>query len=458
MKKREPKLSELIELIYDKHPKLLPFLDIFRKDINSLQFVPLGEDATAAIVLRNKKFDIVFNTEYIKREKLSDEDILWVLCHEISHYILGHLVSEYEKKYPPMFRNFGYDCQVNSMLYNINERKRIKVFDPNLEAYGEFLRGAENELYFLLAPPHLSEKEVREDFEKVKNIDAEKLELIKEFWLKNYRPNGLGLDEIFYYLEKILPPEETKSETSEDEFEHQDEAFDEEDLPESVRDFFDKLNEAPAPPLPEEILEGFGDAFEIEFNINDAELNRRKLNILRNAMREVLFYDGRGAVRELDFSRQRTVMPNVTRRETLMLGYDILPSFYENTMLSEIGKTLAVYVDFSASTFEYHAEVSKLIASLEEFKSARFFAFTENVYEIDYKDFFRGKFISGGTDIEPVYEHINKNGFEKALIITDGEFSTPQLFTNAKVFILLLGEFPNAGNFGIIPEKVWKLK
>jgi predicted metal-dependent peptidase len=151
-------------------------------------------------------------------------------------------------------------------------------------------------------------------------------------------------------------------------------------------------------------------------------------------------------------------MPNVTRRETLMLGYDILPSFYENTMLSEIGKTLAVYIDFSASTFEYHAEVSKLIASLEEFKSARFFAFTENVYEIDYKDFLRGKFISGGTDIEPVYEHINKNGFEKALIITDGDFYPPEFVANARIFALLLGEFAETRNFGLIPEKTWKVK
>ena len=451
IRKRNRYLERAIELIYTKHRNLLPFLEIFRNDIETIQFVPLGENATAVIMLENKKFNILFNTDYIKRDNLSDEDILWTICHEISHYILGHLTSEYENKYPLFFRNFGYDCQVNSMLYNINKRKQINVLKGmNWESYSHYLKGEEEIPFFLLVPPPLKKKRVLKDFEK-SQIEPEKRELLIEFWFKNYSEEGLGLEEIFEYLEKIMPLDNQNEEETEPE-----NAITEEKLPQTVLDFFEQY---PTPSISEDELEAIIEDFDAKlfYTLDDIELNNRKLSVLRQSISRALFSGTNNDYKKRDWRKTVSTLPNVSRKESLLIAEEYNPLFYTQNQMREEEKEVAIYVDFSYSTEPYHAEIAKILTALKNQYKGRYFAFTTKITEMTFNDLIKGEYNSGGTDIEPVYEHINQNGFEKTLIITDGEFSKPSISTNARIFALLLGEGSDANAFGVKPEKVWKI-
>ena len=150
-------------------------------------------------------------------------------------------------------------------------------------------------------------------------------------------------------------------------------------------------------------------------------------------------------------------MPNVSRKESLLITQEYNPLFYTQNQMRDEEKEVAIYVDFSYSTESYHAEIAKILTALKNQYRGRYFAFTTKITEMTFNDLIKGEYNSGGTDIEPVYEHINQNGFKKALIITDGEFCLPSNSTNARIFALLLGEESNAEAFGIKPEKVWKI-
>jgi len=210
-------IIKLIDLIYTKHQTLLPFLEILRRDIKNISFEELDDSYTAFIRLNDKKFEIFFNLNFINNYSLTDEDILWITCHEIGHYILDHLNSEYNKTHPKEFCNMAFDCQVNSLLYNINEQKPIEVLNKiNQENYNKFLSGEDREGYFfLLVPPFKTENEIRQELKKAQ-IEEQKREIIIEFWFKNFSKEGLGLNDIFSYLEKLIEikePEEKLNKT-----------------------------------------------------------------------------------------------------------------------------------------------------------------------------------------------------------------------------------------------------
>lgn len=205
MSKENDYLEKLIELVYTKKQKLIPFLDILRNDINCLTFTEDEDIESANIILHDGKFDIVINTKFIDEYQLNDEDVLWLICHEITHYALDHLKISSLSVFNDHVKNIGLDCQVNSLLYNLNERKTIELFEKgNKINYTQFLNDEDREgFYFLTVPPFLMEKEVKKDFNSL-DYDAKKKDLIVEFWFKNFSVEGLGIMEIFEYLKQIF--------------------------------------------------------------------------------------------------------------------------------------------------------------------------------------------------------------------------------------------------------------
>ena len=182
MNKNDNYIIRFINLIYEKHLEPAPFLDVFRKDIRTIKFLELDDDETATINLNDGKFEILFNILFIRNYFLTDEDILWIICHEISHFILNHFNPHLNKKYSKDFRNLAFDCQVNSLLYNINERNEILLFKKlNGINHYQYLNGEDSDSYvFLTIPPFKDVQTVKDDFEKIQ-LDKEKADLIIEF-------------------------------------------------------------------------------------------------------------------------------------------------------------------------------------------------------------------------------------------------------------------------------------
>lgn len=421
-------LIKLIDLIYEKHQNLLPFLDVFRNDIETIKFIDSDSDMTAMIKLHDKRFEIIFNLRFIREYDLNDEDILWVICHEISHYVLEHLTSNINHKYSKSFCDIAFDCQVNSLLYIINERRDIDVLlKTNKINYTQFLHGEDpNGYYFLLVPPFLKENKVREDFQKI-NLNEKKRERIIDFWYKNYSENPLGLSEICGYLEKIIednnPTEEIIPEGNNQE------------IPESLVNLSEVFkNYKSENSLASEEIEDSNDSD--RFDLSDTKIDERKKQRLKEAIAQAVFNNKKNVKQGVYSIMMRSIIPSINRREAVMLSNGLIPSFYGTEFDVSIPESVAIYIDFSASTQPYHKTICKHIAELRGLYKGPYFAFSEQVEEISYEDLLAGNFDVADTDIGPVIQHINKNKFQKALIITDGEFQAATIKTKAEIFVI----------------------
>ncbi len=222
-------------------------------------------------------FNILFNILFIRNYFLTDEDILWIICHEISHFILNHFNPDLNKKYSKDFRNLAFDCQVNSLLYNINERNEITLFKKiNGINYYQYLNGEDSDSYvFLTIPPFKDVQTVKDDFERIQ-LDKEKADLIIEFWFKNYDENGLGVNKIFEYLERIISPDEYNNEEEMGE-------FDPAELPQSLIELSETLTT---------IREGQAagkEYYENKFDLTECPLNKDKKQILKTAIIRAMF-------------------------------------------------------------------------------------------------------------------------------------------------------------------------
>ncbi len=457
-------ISNLIDLIYEEHQNLLPFLDVLRKDIAKLEFKRNGAKETADISLQNNKFYIVVNIDFIEEYKLNNEDILWLVCHEISHFILGHLNAGFFEKYPKQFCNIAFDCQVNSMLYNINQRERINLFVKTHHVnYLQFINGETEEMYFLTVPPEVEENSEEENFSKI-IVDKEKLKIISEFRFKNFSEAGLGLDDIFSYLKKILPeeketPEEEQNEDNKTTIESKENRqISVDELPEYSKNLL--LNQSKEI---SEIVKDFSENsfteinIDRQFNLDNVDLEHRKQVMLSDAIKNALF-NGKDAKTTADEStRFNSVFPKIGRKEAVIISSGIIPTFYADTFKVPTKKTLAIYIDFSTSTMPFHKEICKLLTPIKNLYNGRYFAFSMRVKEITSNDLLYGSFESSGTYITPVVNHINENHFKKVLIITDGEFMNPNSKTKAEIFAVLFNKTNKTGSLmktGRV-KKIW---
>jgi len=454
--KNYPYLENLIDLIYEKHQNLLPFLDVLRKDISKLDFNHSDSVETANISLCNNRFIIEVNTDFIEEEKLDNEDILWLICHEISHFVLGHLNMEYSKKYTPQLCNIAFDCQVNSMLYNINFRNEIKLFSKvNWYNYKQFLKSNDTDhLIFLTVPPKITNKKVKSDFNK-STYDKSKLDLIEEFWFSNFSESGLGLDEIFRYLEEIIPEEQEQQTEEIDKGFPITEKIEIEDLPKYAKRLIYNQNKDLS-----EVVNDYTEVSESEqifkrdFNLNNVEVKQRKQITLVKAIKKSLFGGTTRNILASEKTQFSSVFPSLGRREAAILSNGMLPAFYSHKIEVPIKKSLAVYIDFSGSTKEYHKEICKLLTSIKDFYNGRYFAFSMKVAEITFDDLLNGNFETSGTYITPVVSHIIENNLKKVLIITDGDFYLPNGKSNAEIYAILLDK----GNSTSAIEKMGRLK
>ncbi|MBZ0181564.1 MAG: hypothetical protein K8F60_03845 [Melioribacteraceae bacterium] len=446
-------LIKLIDLIYDKHQNLLPFLDVFRKDIRDISFLDLDDSVTAVIILKDKKFEILFNLNFIKEYSLTDEDILWIICHEIGHYILNHLTSEYNNTHSKQFCNIAFDCQVNSMLYNINEQNPIDTLNKfNQVNYDQYISGEDrNGYFFLLVPPFKNTNEIKYDFNKA-GIPLEKTALIIEFWFKNYSKEGLGLDDIVFYLEQLIEEDEHDDEPEDREYKE----VEIDELPESVTE----LSETLIQNIKDNDAESISELSNDLFDLSNIEIKSRDKQTLERAIEKTLFKKKCGKEGEISEVYYRNIFPAITRKESLYFSNDLIPVFYENKNTETIASETAVYIDFSISTEPYHKQICKSITSLRKAYKGPYYGFTESVEELSYQDLLSGNFEVSGTEIDPVIEHINKNKFKKALIITDGEFDKSRLKTKAELYIIL---FENTNSISSIRsagkvKQVWFLE
>ena len=184
--------------------------------------------------------------------------------------------------------------------------------------------------------------------------------------------------------------------------------------------------------------------YENKFDLTECPLNKDKKQILKTAIIRAMFESQTTSNSGISQTVMRSITPNINRKEALLLGNGIIPLLYESIYNSEKHDTAAVYIDLSFSTEPYHKEICKILTALREVFRGPYYAFTDSVEELSYSSLLRGEFKISDTEINPVIDHINKKKFNKALIITDGEFAKAVKTTKADLFVVLFEEHNNA--------------
>ena len=193
-----------------------------------------------------------------------------------------------------------------------------------------------------------------------------------------------------------------------------------------------------SPRLPEEVIEGL--AREIKEAVagskqashNESlfdmlmEVLRSHLSLKKRMLRDYSTRSRLDKFREDGRRRARQSSPipiSPGKRDMVLLAAGIYPVYFRNrtTRLSSKRKGLAAYLDVSGSVNEH---LPKIIGILRNLRSdiRSIFLFSNKVVETPFTDLVdKGKVeTTYGTDFDCIAESILENGFEKAVVITDG--------------------------------------
>lgn len=437
-------LKVIIHYIYHDKNELLPFIPVFRDNINSFTVVDDSVCNTARLIYQNQQFDIQLSRKFVDDYQLTTDDLTWLIAHEISHFLLNHLTVDIPdlKHYGAEFLNFCEDMQVNAMLFNINQRKKIRLFFMvNGIHYREFLKSEDlNMLGFLLSMPYKSRSRVEKDFTRISSIPPEKLEKLTALWFDTYSPKGLLLEEIARRLLEIVDLKNFQPEYVKTESQILDEVTTQE-----IEDLKQNLPQSLCPGESDE--EGDWDGpvlsgdLSFELTLNAAEENqwKKRINCLKYSIQRVFAPQSTFTTIREDEMFFKSLIPHYSRRETVMLSLGVNPVFYPNhyQVRSQSREFAAVYIDFSGSTDQYKNMIYLLLLNLRDTFTGPYFLFSTIIQPVEWTELKAGKTLSGGTDYNIVFQHINHYKFKKALIMTDGEGDRPSAKTLADLYVLL---------------------
>ena len=129
--------------------------------------------------------------------------------------------------------------------------------------------------------------------------------------------------------------------------------------------------------------------------------------------------------KELFQERRLGVSPipiNPSKRDIILLSAGIYPCYFHNKLNKPIQKDrgLAIYLDVSGSVNSYLPKILGILKNLRK-EISTIFQFSNTVVETSFESLLRGNIkTTYGTDFDCIAKSILENGFDKAVIITDG--------------------------------------
>jgi len=394
----------LLEKNFNKY--LVDALDKFHKDsffsiiFSNLRLIEVkfNTEIKTARIFWGKNFNIkieispLFYKNYIK----TTEDFVFLLSHEILHFVLGHIFPEgkrIEKIFGKKISNMAMDIVANQIIYFFLKEniRKIKIY----EFY--FKDGEEKNIkcpISLFVPSFIVNRDsldfdCRKWFDFIKNLNREKImEIVSqtvglaEHLLKHHSKD---INNIVFLTENISLPE-----------------------------------------IPEDILNG------IIFSIKDIDnvLNERKgqevkkarLKLKEEVLKEIkeMVEDELGAIDRI--LRGGGVLPFYDRKDFLFLSLGVPTLLYHSNPYPQEEGGVRVYVDVSGSFFEDLPHIFYALESIKDWIIYPIYGFSTKVFSISKKDLLKGKYkTTGGTDFNCIANHLRKERFTKAIVITDGE-------------------------------------
>lgn len=126
----------------------------------------------------------------------------------------------------------------------------------------------------------------------------------------------------------------------------------------------------------------------------------------------------------------RSVVPrHIGRKETLLLAAGLSPLFYPAWTPEEQHQgDVSVYLDVSGSMGDQAPFLLMLLTAFKQQVATEFYQFSTVIAEVNFGEFL-AKFqetgevfmkTTGGTSFDPIFQHAEKKGHKKILILTDG--------------------------------------
>ncbi|MBN1150915.1 hypothetical protein JXA84_06830 [candidate division WOR-3 bacterium] len=424
--------EKFTEMIFEEKSFLKPLFDIYKSTVKDVIVEKNSETVKTACVQHagDGGFVIRINENFMKNKMTGRYDLLWVLIHELSHIFFEHF--KYAVKISPQFTNFCADINCNSLMYNLNRKKRIPVLD---NCYGSYYKKmiikrffTENDLMFLLTAPSKSRKSVEKDFKKIINLSPAKKNILISLWFDNYLKPGMSVPQLESVLKKFISKRENFTYIS------------------LVNEVLNQNSAAKT------AVSGFIDHIRNSFYFkNTSSIEKKKINFteggnirkaefLKKLMEKVVCENMFKSVKyKTDFVESTGVIPNFTRKQLSLINCGVNTLFYQNKIPARVksDEFAPVYIDQSGSMESYKELIYILLRKISDLFPGPYFVFSSELKKITLQDVKEGNAITGGTDINPVIEHINSCKFKKALIITDGCFSKTDKKTLAEMYVIL---------------------
>ncbi len=345
-----------------------------------------------------------FKEKFIKTQ----EDYYFVLIHEylhtfLSHFYLGKYYSETEKENKALL-NFIFDSIVNYFI-----AKNLLLREPPL--LKKLYKNLPYSLYMFLNPYELVKKgKLRGKplaFLKKKKVHrADEVKL----WINSFLYSGEEDIHGFISFMKSYLKENFARIYHNIIFIDRLKEFSEK-IPSFLKEFWEKRA-------------GYNEDEEIDkIKIKQGDkFSEETITAFKMAIKRVLA-KGKGFINDFKIEKTKSIVPFPGRKEFVFIKKRIYPVFFKRPIRYTVpdNKRPRIYIDVSDSTSELWPFIYGICYFLKNSIGEPIYLFSNKVYEITLEEMKSGKVrTTGGTDFDCVVNHILKNGFKKALLITDG--------------------------------------
>lgn len=399
-----------------------------------------GQQMTAC-VMNTKPFTLAFGKEFLETNMESIEDAVYIVSHELTHLVLDHfakdIIKEFEdKKLAYKAMHVIVDCQVNATVSNSLEEKYLSFikryypkdkmpycfFRPDGEPPQEY-EALHDKLY---SSQGISNKELieglmpwfKENQDQLNDIIKQLLGNHKEL-LEGRGSGNSSSEELDYLVDGVSQElkEALKKKMQEEQKEKQESQG-------KSSEGKDKEQKEASTEEPGGTQAGNGDRLvDIQIAISNIQDAKNIKNRLKN--KDVISPSARIFKAIKNFfpkKSRRTVIPNFHDPRTAALY--ALGKWQVFHQTEEVGSKVLVacYLDVSGSQDHVLKDTIPAVIRLKREIGNIVHCFSTVVSEEPIQNLKTGKYHStGGTCFNCVADHIIKNNYKSALILTDGE-------------------------------------
>lgn len=423
---------------------------------------------------------IELDPEFLREQLRTDEDLLFLLAHEVMHRVQGDLVRQRggpQSAVDRLAANLVADVRINGALrghffrapVGLLERSYADASFPGLLLLppDALLRraappGSRREVLWTELPRHRDalERAARRAFQEAGlsgRLPGRFARWYTKAWLDDVAQPGL-----IRQLRAALPELPTCAvPLLLGDHDPDDAGSGADRLPPGASDLPPEL-EALLRALSERLGHGAGGALQeatVELRLQD------ELAALRRRLRRALTAGVPRTARQAD-ATARQVVPSFARRECYQLAAGMWPGLFTHPARApgEDPERVEVYLDVSGSLNEHLPRLYALLAGLRDLLAEPCWAFSNEVAPLPLASLSAGRVpTTGGTDFSPVIEHALARRARRVLVATDGLGPlAPALARAARerrldVHLLLTPDGRQRGELGALARSVERL-